>query len=103
MTTLAQLISEEIQKEDFLKDIKEPLIKAMTAQFKKEGLAKIRWAYEDMSAEVEYNGGYCINVRYKERLKPELQRWLREQGFYFKTVYGRVGGEWGLEVTLPGY
>lgn len=43
MATLAELISEEIQKDDILKDIKEPLIKAMTAQFKERGYAKIRW------------------------------------------------------------
>ena len=104
MATLAQLISEEIQKEDILKDIKEPLIKAMTAQFKERGYAKIRWGYECLSNGRDKDEfGQYICVLDKGRRKPELIRWLRGQGFYLKTAYNREGAEWGLEVTLPGY
>lgn len=104
MATLAELISEEIQKEDILKDIKEPLIKAMTAQFKKQGYAKIRWGYECLSNGRDKDEfGEYICVLSKGRRQPELRRWLREQGFHFRTVYNREGAECGLEVTLPGY
>lgn len=103
--TLAELIKEELQKEDILKDIKEPLIKAMTAQLKEQGYAKIRWGYKCLSDGRDKDEfGEYICVLDKGRRVPELERWLREQGFCISTVYQRyTGAIWGLKVTLPGY
>lgn len=104
MATLAELISEEILKEDVLKDIKEPLIKAMTAQFKERGYAKIRWGYPTLYGSIDKQRfDEYIVVEDKGRIKVELKRWLSEQGFYTETVYNRNGAIHGLKVTLPGY
>lgn len=104
METMAELIRVELQKEDILKDIKEPLVKAMLAQFKERGYAKIRWGYKCLSNGRDKDEfGEYICILDEGRRKLELRRWLSEQGFYFKKVYNREGAEWGLEVTLPGY
>lgn len=104
MATLAEMISEELQKEDYLKDIKEPLIKAMTAQFKKQGYAKIRWGYPTLYGNNDKQSfGEYIVVEDEGRIKVELKRWLSEQGFCTETVYNRNGAIHGLKVTLPRY
>lgn len=97
--TLADLIREELQKEDILKDIKEPLIKAMTAQFKKQGYAHIRWGYETLYGDKDEFGEY-ITVVVKGRRKVELLKWLSEQGFNCETTYNIRGAISGVDVTL---
>lgn len=97
--TLADLIREELQKEDILKDIKEPLIKAMTAQFKKKGYAHIRWGYETLYGDKDEFGEY-ITVLDKGRRKIELKKWLSEQGFHCETTYNIRGAISGINVTL---
>lgn len=102
--TIAELIKDELQKEDVLKDIKEPLVKAMTAQFHNQGYAKIRWGYAFLSDGRDKDEfGEYICVLDKGRRVPELERWLKGQGFRISTVYSRNGAIWGLKVTLPGY
>lgn len=99
MATLADLIREELQKEDILKDIKEPLIKAMTAQFKKQGYAHIHWGYETLYGDKDEFGEY-ITVLDKGRRKVELLKWLSEQGFRCETTYNIRGAINGINVTL---
>ena len=99
MATLADLIREELQKEDILKDIKEPLIKAMTAQFKKQGYAHIRWGYASLYGDKDEFGEY-ITVLDSGRRKVELLKWLSEQGFHCETTYNIRGAKSGVNVTL---
>lgn len=104
MSTLAQLIEEEIRKADILKDCKEILIKSITNQIKKHGEARIRWGYEFKHDKDLECSDYCITLLDKGERELPLKKWLSEQGLVYRTeYYGGInaGSIWGLSVTLP--
>ena len=100
MTTLAELIREQMKQDDVLGNIKEQLIKALMANIRKEGKAHVRYVggTEERVEEKGWDGTYWINIHYHK--ETALKMWLSEQGFRFCDTYAFRTGIRGLDITI---
>lgn len=99
MTTLAELIREQIIKDDPLSPIKEDLIKALMANIRKEGKAHITFrGGNEEKIEKRYDDCYFISIHYHK--ETALKMWLDEQGFRYRDTYAYQTGIHGLDVSV---
>ena len=100
MTTLAELIREQIIKDDPLSKVKEGLIKALMTNIRAEGETHIRYVCEEEEGveKPSYSKTYYIRIWWRH--ETALKMWLDEQGFRYHDTYAWRTGIKGLDVSV---
>lgn len=98
--TLAELIREQMEQDDVLKNLKEDLIKALMTNIRKEGKAHIsfRGGDQEKIEKPSYSDTYYITIHYRK--ETALKMWLSEQGFRYHDTYSYRCGIHGLDVSI---